>query len=299
LDILRATIPFLLFALNTLVHVTLLLLLAAFKAVPVERVRTRVSAWLVAIGQSWIACNTRLIGAVTPTRWRVEGMAGVNRDGWYLVVANHQSWVDIPVLQAVFNRRAPFLKFFLKRQLRWVPALGVAWWALDFPFMHRHTRAELERRPELRGQDREATQRACRRFARLPTSVMNFLEGTRFTPAKHAAMQSPYAHLLPPRAGGVAFVLDAMGGLLRSVIDVTIAYPGGRPTMVDLLAGRIPEIRVDVRERPIPEALLAGDYEGDAAFRQQFQAWINGLWAEKDATLARLLAAPAATDGPP
>jgi 1-acyl-sn-glycerol-3-phosphate acyltransferase len=296
---LRAAIPFLLFALNTLVHVTLLLLLAVFKAVPIERVRTRVSAWLVGVGESWIACNTRLTGAVTPTRWRVEGMAGVNRDGWYLVVANHQSWVDIPVLQAVFNRRAPFLKFFLKRQLRWVPALGAAWWALDFPFMHRHTRAEIERRPELRGQDREATQLACRRFARLPTSVMNFLEGTRFTPAKHAATQSPYARLLPPRAGGVAFVLDAMGGLLRSVIDVTIAYPGGRPSLLDLLAGRIPEIRVDVRERPIPEALLDGDYEGDAAFRQLFQAWINGLWAEKDATLARLHAAPAATEGPP
>ena len=83
------------------------------------------------------------------------------------------------------------------------------------------------------------------------------------------------------------------------MIDVTIAYPGGRPSLLDLLAGRIPEIRVDVRERAIPEALLAGDYEGDAAFRQRFQAWINGLWADKEATLAGLLAAPAATDGPP
>jgi 1-acyl-sn-glycerol-3-phosphate acyltransferase len=294
-NLLRATVPFLLFALNTVAHVALLLVLALFKAIPVEAVRTRVAAWLVAIGQSWIAVNTWLIGAVTPTHWRVEGIEGLNPDGWYLVVANHQSWVDIPVLQGVFNRRAPFLKFFLKRQLAWVPLLGAAWWALDFPFMHRHTRAEIERRPELRGQDRDATRRACERFARLPTSVMNFLEGTRFTPAKQAASASPYAHLLPPRAGGVAFVLDAMGGLLRSVIDVTIAYPGGRPTMLDLLAGRIPEIRVDVRERAIPEALLQGDYEGDAAFRAQFQAWINGLWTDKDATLARLLAAPAAS----
>lgn len=295
----RAAFALLLVALHTVFHVSLLLLLAAFKAIPIERMRVRVSAWLVAIGQRWIAVNTRLIEWLTPTLWRVEGLAGVNRDGWYLVVANHQSWVDIPVLQAVFNRRAPFLKFFLKRQLMWVPLLGAAWWALDFPFMHRHTRAELERRPELRGQDREATRRACRRFAQLPTSVMNFLEGTRFTPAKHAAMQSPYTHLLPPRAGGVAFVLDAMGGLLRSVIDVTIAYPAGRPTILDLFAGRIPEIRVDVRERPIPVALLDGDYENDPAFRAQFQAWINELWADKDATMARLLAAPPATDRRP
>jgi hypothetical protein len=79
------------------------------------------------------------------------------------------------------------------------------------------------------------------------------------------------------------------------VIDVTIVYPGGRPGMLDLLAGRIPEVRVDVRERPIPEDLLHGDYEGDPAFRARLQAWINGLWTEKDAVVERLLAAPAAT----
>jgi 1-acyl-sn-glycerol-3-phosphate acyltransferase len=272
---------------------TALLAVATLKAVPHEAWRARVSRWLVAIGESWIAVNTWLIAKLTPTRLAFEGVDALRRDGWCLVVANHQSWVDIPVLQAVLLRRAPFPKFFLKRQLRWVPLLGTAWWALDFPFMHRHTRAQLARRPGLAGLDREATRRACRRFARIPTSVMNYLEGTRFTPAKHAATQSPYAYLLPPRAGGVAFVLDAMGGLLRSVIDVTIAYPGGRPTLYGLFAGRVPEVRVHVRERPIPEDLLHGDYEHDPAFRARLQAWINGLWAEKDATMSRLLATPA------
>ena len=269
------------------------------KVVPSESWRARVSRWQVAIGEGWIAVNTWLILKLTPTRLAIEGVDALRRDGWYLIVANHQSWVDIPILQAVLLRRAPFPKFFLKKQLRWVPVLGAAWWALDFPFMHRSTRAQLARRPELAGLDREATRRACLRFARIPTSVMNYLEGTRFTPAKHAATQSPYAHLLPPRAGGVAFVLDAMGGLLRSVIDVTIAYPGGRPTLFDLFAGRVPEVRVHVRERPIPEDLLHGDYENDPAFRAQFQAWINGLWTEKDATMACLLAAPPATDRRP
>jgi 1-acyl-sn-glycerol-3-phosphate acyltransferase len=249
-----------------------------------------VSRWLVAIGQRWIAVNAWLLDRLTPTRIHVEGMAGVRRDGWYLVLANHQSWVDIPVLQTVFNRRVPFLKFFLKDTLKWVPLLGAAWWALDFPFMRRHTRAQVAARPELATQDRDATRKACARFARIPTSVMNFVEGTRFTDRKHAAQDSPYAHLLRPRAGGVAFVLDAMGGLLRSVIDVTIAYPDGRPTMLDLFAGRVREIRVHVAERPVPAELLAGDYEHDAAFRARFQAWINGLWAGKDAELARLLA---------
>jgi len=288
--LLRAAVPFLCVAASTLLHGSSLLLLAALKVVPGEAWRARVSRWLVRVGESWIAVNTRMIAWFTPTKWRIEGLEGLRRDGWYLVVANHQAWADIPVLQAVFNRRVPFLKFFLKKVLRWVPILGPAWWALDFPFMHRHTREQLARRPELAGTDREATRLACQRFARIPTSVMNFLEGTRFTAAKHASTGSPYARLLPARAGGVAFVLDAMGGLLRSVIDVTIAYPAGTPSMLDLFAGRVPEIRVHVRERPIPEDLLQGDYERDPDFRARFQAWVNGLWAEKDATLARLLA---------
>jgi 1-acyl-sn-glycerol-3-phosphate acyltransferase len=278
--------------LNTLVHGTTIVVLAALKALPGEAWRARVSAWLVAIGESWIAFNARLFEWFTPTRWHIEGMENLSVDRWYLVLANHQGWADIPVLQTVFNRRVPFLKFFLKDQLKWVPLLGAAWWALDFPFMRRHTRAQVERRPELRNQDRDRTRKACARFARIPTSVMNFVEGTRFTPAKHAAQGSPFAHLLRPRAGGVAFVLDAMGGLLRSVIDVTIAYPGGRPTMLQLFAGRVPEIHVLVRERPVPHELLHGDYEGDEAFRARFQAWINGLWEAKEQDMARLLARP-------
>jgi 1-acyl-sn-glycerol-3-phosphate acyltransferase len=289
IDFLRAFLPLLAVGLSTIAHVIVLLSLALLKVIPGEAWRARVSAWLIPVSESWIAFNAWALRTFTSTKLTVEGLEGLEREGWYLVLSNHQSWVDIPVLQTIFNRRVPFLKFFLKQQLKWVPLMGLAWWALDFPFMQRHTRAQIARRPELAHQDRDATRKACARFARLPTSVMNFVEGTRRTPAKHAAQQSPYRYLLRPRAGGVAFVLDAMGGQLQSVIDVTIAYPAGTPTVLELFAGRVPEVRVRVRERPIPADLLHGDYEHDEAFRTRFQAWINGLWADKDADLAQLL----------
>ena len=56
-----------------------------------------------------------------------------------------------------------------------------------------------------RGADLEATRRSCERFATRPTSIMNFVEGTRFTPAKHTGQDSPYTHLLRPRAGGAGW----------------------------------------------------------------------------------------------
>ncbi|WP_202842348.1 acyltransferase [Luteimonas saliphila] len=287
---LRVALLFLLIAANTVLHVVPLLAVALVKAaLPFDRLRKAGNPLLAGLAESWIGVNGWMADRFLRTRVHVQEDAALQADGHYLVLANHQSWVDIVVLQKVFNRRIPLLRFFLKRQLIWVPLLGLAWWALDFPFMGRHTPKQVARRPELARRDIEATRRACAKFREIPVAIMNFVEGTRFTPAKHARQDSPYRHLLKPKSGGVAFVLDAMGEGLHAILDVTIAYPGGRPTMVDLLANRVPAVHVRVRQRPIPVELVEGDYQNDRAFRIRFQQWMNGLWREKDADMARLM----------
>ena len=283
----------LLIALNTLLHCLPLFAVALFKALlPLAVVRRACNPLLTGLAESWIGVNSAMMGAFTRTRFQADMPATLERDGHYLVLANHQSWVDILVLQKVFNRRIPLLRFFLKRSLFWVPVLGLAWWALDFPFMGRYSRKQIARNPELGRRDMEATRRACARFRDIPVAVMNFVEGTRFTRAKHDGQGSPFRHLLKPKSGGVAFVLDAMGQGLHALLDVTIVYPGGIPSMLDLMADRVPEVKVLVRERPIPAELVAGDYQGDRAFRARFQQWMNGMWQQKDEDIARLLADP-------
>lgn len=286
--LLRVPLAMLLLALNILLHVLPIFALALVKVViPLTGVRRAMSRALVLVAESWIGVNSLLFKLFTRIRWQVEGLDGLRRDGNYLVLCNHQSWVDIAVLQKVFNRRIPFLRFFLKQQLIWIPLLGPAWWALDFPFMKRYSPQTLLRHPELQGKDRESTRRACEKFRHMPVSVMNFAEGTRFTQAKHDAQSSPFRYLLRPKAGGVAFVLDAMGDALHAVVDVTIAYPQGPCTMMDLIAGRIHDIRVHVRERPIDPGLV-GSYDEDPAFRGRVKAWMRALWTDKDAQLARM-----------
>jgi 1-acyl-sn-glycerol-3-phosphate acyltransferase len=257
--------------------------------VPIPAWRRLASRAMTALAEGWIGTNNAIFRALGLLPLDVRGLEGLSIREWYLVVSNHQSWVDILVLQAVFNRRIPFLKFFLKQQLIWVPFLGLAWWALDFPFMRRYTAAHLAKHPEDRGKDLAVTRRACEKFRLIPTSVMNFVEGTRYTPAKHAAFKSPYRHLLPPRAGGVSFVLSAMGGMLHSMLDVTLAYTTGRPTLWDMCCGRVGTVRVDIGRRPIEAWLSAGDYSSDPAFRARFQEWLGAVWADKDALLDRLL----------
>lgn len=287
---LRAGFAFALVGSNTVLHCAVLFPLALVKLLlPGRALRRAFSRLLVLVADSWIACNGMVFALVARTRWRLEGLDVLRRDASYLVICNHQSWVDIPVLQRVLTRRIPFLRFFLKQQLIWVPLLGLAWWALDFPFMRRYSREQVDRNPALRGADMRATRRACEKFRGLPVSVMNFPEGTRFTPAKHHAQGARYAHLLEPKVGGLAFVLGAIGDVLDGVVDVTVVYPGGRPNMIELFSGRVREIELHARVLPIEAWMLDGSYEDDPECRARFRAWVEGIWAEKDALIAARL----------
>jgi len=279
-----------LLVLNALFWVPILLFFAALKlAIPIEAVRRRLAPVLLFIAEAWISCNSAWMALTQRTSWDVQGIEGLDDRSWYLVNCNHQSWVDILVLQHLFNRRIPLLKFFLKQQLLWVPVMGLAWWALDFPFMRRHSEEQLKKHPEMRAKDQEATRRACEKFALVPTSVMNFLEGTRFTPAKHQHQRSPYRYLLNPKAGGIALALNAMGDKFRAILDVTIVYPEGAPTFWYFLCGKVKRIVVRVQTVPVPRDLADGDYAGDPAVRNAFQKWVQELWLAKDAQIAALL----------
>jgi 1-acyl-sn-glycerol-3-phosphate acyltransferase len=291
---LRGALTVLLLSANVILCFIPIFLLGLIKlALPEGGWRDALSARLVWFGEHWISINRLILTLTQSIEWDVRGLTGLERRGSYLMIANHQSWNDILVLQLVFNRRIPFLKFFIKDVLKWVPFLGQAWWAMDMPFMKRYSRAYLEKHPEKRGEDLEATRRACEKFKRMPTTVINFVEGTRVTPEKQRARDSEFTHLMPPRAGGVAFVLDAMGDALHKLIDVTILYPDGHRTFWDLCTGRLQRILVEVQTSEIDPWLLAGDYQNDAEFRARFQAWLTAIWHRKDARIEALLAAEA------
>lgn len=286
----RGALAFLLFILNTLFWCTpFYAVLLSKLAIPHRGWRAQHARWLIDIAQAWIASNNVITDLTQRIEWDIEGLDGLKRDDWHLVGSNHQSWVDIMVLQRIFNRRIPFLKFFIKQPLIWMPVLGGVWWGLDFPFMKRHSADYLTRRPEARDQDWETTRRVCARFRDTPTTLLNFLEGTRFRPDKQARQQSPYRYLLRPKAGGLAFVLEALTDRLRTLLDVTIVYPDGCSTFLDLLLGRIHRVIVRIRPLDIPAELLGGDYRGDPEFRAAIQRWIGQLWAEKDALIEELL----------
>jgi 1-acyl-sn-glycerol-3-phosphate acyltransferase len=244
-------------------------------------VRRALDPLINGLATTWIAINNRWIALVGRMQWDVRGADGLDVRGWYLVASNHQSWVDILVLQKVFTRRIPLLKFFLKRELLWVPVIGLAWWALDFPFLHRKGGAAGR-------DDLERTRRACEKFRHVPTSVINFVEGTRFTRARHDAQRSPFRHLLKPKVGGLAIALATLGDRFEALLDVSIVYPDGAPTFWQLMTGRVARVIVDVRRHPIPPQFARADAPSDAQARASIQDWLNELWRQKDALIDSL-----------
>lgn len=256
--------------------------------VPVDTWRLTCSWLLHRIADVWIYFLNLPQELSRKTKWVVRGMESLDATRSCLLMVNHQTWIDIMVLVKVFYRKAPDFKFFVKRELLWLPIIGQAFWAVDFPIMKRRSPEELRARPELRGEDLEITRKACEKFKAMPVSVFNFVEGTRFRWEKHRRQHSPFRHLLRPKAGGTALVLAAMGEKVQNILNVTIVYPKGARSFWDYLCGKVEEIRVHVEQIPVTRDLI-GDYHADRAYRRHFQHWINRLWYEKDRRIDEML----------
>lgn len=286
--IIKGIICIILFSFNTLFWVFLLLIVSAFRIIiPLKRWYRLTSKLSIIIADCWIGLNNQTIRLVNTIEWDVEYSGELKMDDWYLVLSNHQTWIDIIVLQKVLLNRIPFLKFFLKKELIWVPVLGPAWWALDFPFMKRYSKEFLKKKPHLKGKDIESTKKACEKYKTMPISIMNFMEGTRFSESKHREQQSPYKNLLKPKAGGISLVMDNMGELLHKIADVTIYYPEGPKTFWEFLCGKTTRIVVRVKIVPVTDE-IRGDYVNDPEFAKRFQQWLNRFWTEKDKYLTDL-----------
>lgn len=280
----------LIITISTTVLTAIIFLLSIFKLLaPKGRARNAMTRWLSSLGELWVSINNGLVGLYGDLEWDIQIPGGISHKGRYLVFCNHQSGVDILALQYSLNRRAPFGRYLLKQQLIWVPVLGVAWWALDMAFLRRYSKQELIKNPALRGKDLENAARACEKLKRIPVSMMTFPEGTRSTKAKRKQQNSPYEHLLRPRYGGVGQVLYSFDKALDCLIDVTIIYPKGTPTVWQYLSGQVKKISVIIQLRPIDEDIRGRNFREDSVATGHLISWLNGIWQEKDNLINNVL----------
>lgn len=251
---------------------------------------SRMDQVAIKLTNSWLGVNNWLIDHLLPnTEWHLTVPTNLDMNGQYLLMCNHQTWLDTTVMQYIGLTRLPLTRFFTKWELIFIPFLGLAFKILGFPMMRRHSKEAIAKNPALKQQDLEEAKRACNGLKSVPYTLLNYLEGTRFTPEKQKAQKSPFKHLLKPKSGGIGLALYILGKDVDGLIDMTIVYPDGVPTYSDFWLGRVRRIGVDLREIPIPDWVLQGSYEEDEAFREKFQLWIGELWHNKDQLIEQML----------
>ncbi|MDQ8994788.1 acyltransferase [Acinetobacter soli] len=247
----------------------------------------------IQITNSWLNVNNWLIDHVlTHLEWdiTIDEALDLSMQGRYLMTCNHQSWVDTTVNQYFGLTRMPLTRFFTKWELIFIPFVGQAFKILGFPMMKRHTKEQIQKNPELKTRDLEEARQACEQLLSQPFTLLNYLEGTRFTPEKHDQQGSPYQHLLKPKAGGLALALNILGDKIDALVDMTIVYPDGIPGYGDFWLGDVSKIAVNLRKIELPDWVLGGDYEDDEVYRKRFQDWVDQLWTEKDQLITEMKA---------
>lgn len=284
----QAILAIMILIMTTIIGFIPVLIIGFLKLIPYPRWQAYCVKAIDYIVTAWCGTNNFYINHVQRIQLDITGLENITPNHWHLVVANHQSWLDIVILQRVFNRKIPVLKFFIKDQLKWVPLLGFSWWAMGCPFMKRYSKEYLARNPHKQGKDLQSTLKAVETFRKTPASIMNFLEGTRFTDKKKMQQKSPYNHLLKPKTGGISFIISSMGQHITSLLDVTIVYPEKRHSLWDFLCQRVRSAKIVIKEIPIPVQFISKQLIEDTTVHDEFKTWLNQQWAEKDLLISTL-----------
>ncbi|MGB5326461.1 MAG: 1-acyl-sn-glycerol-3-phosphate acyltransferase [Pseudomonadales bacterium] len=190
----------------------------------------------------------------------VKGEPGTHANP--VVICNHQSWFDIPIIQDVITGTGPMVKFLIKRELVWVPIIGWICQVMGFPKLGRSKRSDT------RKDDIAAVQTISMGHEDEAGALLIFPEGTRFSEEKKTRQQSPYQHLLKPRSGGLKIIKHHVSQA-TTLVDQTIDYHKTGVRIWECLHGDPGLITVTIAHYELAEI-------------NDLDAWLNNRWAEKD-----------------
>ncbi|AHB97837.1 acyltransferase [Francisella orientalis] len=252
--------------------------------IPIKSIRYLCTSAVQYSVSLWVSFVILIAKFFSPTKIEIEQNKELDKSGSYLIICNHKSWLDTFVLMMIFHKKIAFPKFFMKFQVFFIPVLGLIAWALEFPAMKRYKKEYLKKHPEKKGEDLKKTVEYCKKLSSRPTTIVNFVEGTRYTSQK--ALKSAYKNLLNPKAGGIAVILKSLSDRMVGVLNTTIVYDNPKQTLWDYMIRKTKKIKVKVDFIPISEVPM-GDYFTSETDKEYFQVWLNKLWQTNDEYISK------------
>ena len=267
--------------------VTLLTIVNIPRIIPNKNLKVSLGSLSNTMGSATVASITTALKILHKLEWDFQIPEDVNADTWYIAMSNHQSWADIFILLAAGHKKIPLIKFFMKKELQWIPIIYLVHKTIDMPFLNRHSRAQIQANPELKKVDFENAKIAAKRFSRNPSTAFSFAEGTRFTLQKHAAQESPYSNLLKPKVGALAIALSGMPQV-NTLVDFTVMYSSEKRSTWDFLCGDLSKAKVVAKTYSLPDTLKNSSFEKEDGFRKNFQKFVDEIWLNKEQTIKDL-----------
>jgi len=231
----------------------------------VRRIAARMYHLAVRTDNWWLR---RVVGV----QWNIPA-ADVGPGRIAVVISNHRSWSDTLLVQSVICAHGPILKFLAKQELVYVPILGIIVLSFEFPRLKRKA-SQAQSEEQRRESDRARVTEAALSLRETRAALLSFVEGTRFTEAKRIELNSPFQHLLPPRAGGFSAIVDAVRDHDAVVVDLTLNYEPD-VSFWQFIGGV--HTHVTIHAASFPADQLPGDLRG----------WLWQRWEEKEGLLAQ------------
>ena len=265
------------------------LVLVAFKwLLPIPSMQPGIYGMMAWIYRIAVQMNSWILFKVLKIQLDVTGVNQTYPGDFYLSLCNHQSWSDILILQHLLNRKTPIMKFLVKKELMYLPVVGLICWAYDFPFLNRGKQPPKISDNSDRRSDSQTLNRSLARFLRSSATIMNFAEGTRFSPLKAERQNSPYQYLLKPKAGGLIAIYKMMGHELAAILDFTIVYDAPRPTFWRFIGGKILRVKVHL------DTILSNEFKENFGLPEinfnpgRAIEWLNQRWEKKERIIEQI-----------
>ena len=232
----------------------------------------------------WIKVNEIILVDFLKIHVDFIGVDQLSPNKWYHIVSNHQSFMDILLIQIFCYRNNLNNKFFMKQSLLFFPFIGISCWGLDFVFIKRFSRKDIKDSPDKVSKLHNYIAEKCKSYMSTPCAVVNFVEGTRAN--KQKMQHSKYKKLLAPQPMGLSLMINAIP-VAEEVIDFSINYSILEPSFLKILYQQPSKTTCSYRVVAVPDG-LSGNYRSDKSFRKRFNSWLQQFWLEKDNILDNL-----------
>ena len=277
------------FAILTILSIALipLVIINIPRIIPNKKLKQKLGSISNKMGTATVGAIAISLSLLHQLEWEFEIPENLSINDWYIAMSNHQSWADIFILLIAGHKKIPLLKFFMKKELQWIPIIYLVHKTIDMPFLHRHSPEQIKANPELKKLDFENAKTAAKRFSRNPSTAFSFAEGTRFSQFKHLEQLSPYPNLLKPKVGALSIALSGMPEV-KTLIDFTIVYSSNKRTAWQFLCGDLNKAKIIAKTYKIPKNLQSYTYENKSEYRKQFQLFIDEIWQKKQSMISEL-----------